>query len=58
MRDDLDALPERLAGLIEAARQLYARIERLDKDLFAARDREISDTDAAGQQRALLKAFS
>ncbi len=58
MRENAEILPERLAGLIEASRRLYAQIVRLDKDLFAAGEKELSQTDAAGQQRALLRAFS
>lgn len=55
---DLVGLPDRLAGLIEAAQQLYARINRLDDDLFASREQKsVSEHDAAGQQRALLRAF-
>ena len=58
MRENAEILPERLSGLIEASRRLYAQIVRLDKDLFAASGRELSQNDAAGQQRALLQAFS
>lgn len=58
IRDGADILPDRLDGLIEAARRLYAQIVRLDKDLFAAGEKELSHNDAAGQQRALLRAFS
>lgn len=58
MREESEILPEQLGGLIEAARQLYARISRLDEDLFGVREKAASDTDAAGQQRALLRAFS
>jgi len=53
-----DGLPERLTGLIGASDQLYARISRLDADLFTdSQSRDIHVTDAAGQQRALIKAF-
>lgn len=58
LRENADNLPHRLAGLIEAAHRLYAQIVRLDKDLFFAGDKELSQNDAAGQQRALLRAFS
>lgn len=54
---DLVGLPDRLVGLIEAAQQLYARISRLDDDMFAGRQQNVSENDAAGQQRALLRAF-
>ena len=53
-----EGMPERLFMLIDASDQLYARINRLDSDLFSdeAAD-ETTQNDAAGQQRALLKAF-
>ena len=57
-RDHLsDGLPEKLIELIEEAAQLYSRISRLDADLFVLKENETSESDAAGQQRALLKAF-
>ena len=58
-RDDLlaDGLPEKLILLNDNARMLFARISRLDGDLFSQVEDSSSDTDAAGQQRALLKAF-
>lgn len=52
-----DGLPETLIGLIDAAQQLYSRISRLDQDIFIDGEKEASEHDAAGQQRALLKAF-
>lgn len=52
-----DGLPDRLIGLIEAAQQLFARISRLDANLFSAETTSASESDAAGQQRALLRAF-
>jgi len=52
-----DGLPEALIGLTEAAHQLFSRIRRLDKDIFAESEKKPSQNDAAGQQRALLKAF-
>lgn len=58
LREGGEALPHRLSGLIEAAHRLYAQIVRLDQDLFAKSARPLSQTDAAGQQRALLRAFS
>lgn len=53
---EAEGLPGRLTALIDAAHQLYNRISRLDKDLFAEDGRAV-ENDAAGQQRALLKAF-
>lgn len=53
----VDGMPERLIGLIEAAQQLFSRISRLDVDLFSARAVDANEADAAGQQRALMKAF-
>lgn len=52
-------LPDRLMQLIGDADQLFARIARLDKDLFTVGTMasEKASHDAASQQRALLKAF-
>lgn len=55
--DPSDGLPERLICLIEDAQQLYARIARLDAELFVAREGGERQSDAAGQQRALMRAF-
>jgi len=52
-----DGLPEPLIRLMESACQLYERIARLDNGLFAAPDSELEQTDAAGQLRALRRAF-
>lgn len=52
-----DGLPEKLILLIDNARQLFARIHRLDGDLFGEDVVGSTESDAAGQQRALLKAF-
>ncbi|MEM9616873.1 MAG: DUF1465 family protein [Pseudomonadota bacterium] len=52
-----DGLPEKLILLIDNARQLFARIHRLDTDLFSNDIVGSTESDAAGQQRALLKAF-
>lgn len=52
-----DGLPEHLVLLIDNARQLFARIRRLDTNLFGDDEGEANESDAAGQQRALLKAF-
>ena len=52
-----DELPPELGMLIRDARQLYDRIRRLDIDLFTSDIESGRDSDAIGQQRALLKAF-
>jgi len=52
-----DGLPEKLVLLNDNAHQLFARISRLDTNLFSEEEDSSSETDAAGQQRALLKAF-
>ncbi|GJL95969.1 MAG: hypothetical protein DHS20C05_23740 [Hyphococcus sp.] len=52
-----DGMPESLIGLVEETRQLYMRIARLDESLFKFGERKESQTDAAGQQRALFDAF-
>ncbi|MBL4620656.1 MAG: DUF1465 family protein, partial [Marinicaulis sp.] len=52
-----EGLPERLVALIDDATQLFARISRLDSELFSKEEITSSDSDAAGQQRALLRAF-
>ncbi len=52
-----EGLPDRLVSLIEAAHQLYNRISRLDRELFAKKASPVEKNDAAAQQRALLKAF-
>ena len=59
IRADLQAegMPENLISLVEETRQLYMRIARLDDSLFNPGERTKSETDAAGQQRALLDAF-
>lgn len=51
-----EGLPEHLVLLIDNARQLFARIRRLDTNLFGDEAAD-NESDAAGQQRALLKAF-
>jgi regulator of CtrA degradation len=53
-----EGLPDQLLGLIEATHQLYARISRLDKDLFSAAENLLKENDAMGQQRALMEAFA
>ena len=55
--DAIDGVPDRLIGLIEAARQLYDRISRLDADLFSEEPSDAADHGAAAQQRALQNAF-
>ncbi len=52
-----EGLPEALVALMEATHQLYERISRLDADLFSAGESRMRESDAAGQQRALLRAF-
>jgi regulator of CtrA degradation len=52
-----DGLPEQLVHLIDGANQLFARISRLDGDLFSKEESRSNESDAAGQQRALLRAF-
>ena len=52
-----DGLPDELLNLLEAAQQLYMRISRLDAGLFTDEDEDETQTDAAGQQRALMRAF-
>jgi len=52
-----DGLPEELIGLIEESDQLFNRISRIDADLFTQRAGVGHEADAAGQQRALAKAF-
>ncbi|MEO1135067.1 MAG: DUF1465 family protein [Pseudomonadota bacterium] len=52
-----DGLPERLVGLIDAAHQLYSRINRLDGELFVSKPDPDSKNDAAAQQRTLMQAF-
>ena len=52
-----DGLPDHLIGLVEEAQQLFSRISRLDADLFSATPAAPNESDAVGQQRALLKAF-
>jgi regulator of CtrA degradation len=56
--DMLEAgLPPALIRLTEDASRLYARIARIDEDLFTAAKSDSRGRDAAAQQRALLDAF-
>ena len=55
-RPDLDGLPTRLRQLIDRTDTLYARITRLDHDLFGALS-VVVPSDAAGQMAALRAAF-
>lgn len=56
--DMLEAgLPPALIRLTEDSTMLYARIARIDEDLFTANRAETRQRDAAAQQRALLDAF-
>jgi len=52
-----EGLPPSLIELAEASAQLYARIARLDSDLFTTTRSSPTERDAAAQQRALLEAF-
>lgn len=53
-----EGLPETLIRLVTDAAQLYSRIARLDRELFAAIRPSEPKQDAAAQQRALLDAFA
>lgn len=53
-----EGLPPSLIELTEASGQLYARIARIDADLFVASEDRPAELDAAAQQRALIEAFS
>ena len=55
-RPDLGGLPPRLIELIERTDTLYARITRLDGDLFGE-EASLSGEDAAGRLAALRAAF-
>lgn len=56
--DPSEGLPDTLRGLIAQTDTLYARITRLDRDLFVdPAPAQIDEGDAAGQQRALRDAF-
>ena len=50
-------LPENLIRLVETSAQLYARIVRLDRELFAEAESAVEKLDAAAQQQALAEAF-
>jgi regulator of CtrA degradation len=53
-----EGLPETLIRLVSDTAQLYSRIARLDRELFAVQRAAESKQDAAAQQRALLDAFA
>lgn len=56
--DMLEAgLPPALIRLSEESGKLYARIVRIDDELFGAARADTRQRDAAAQQRALLDAF-
>lgn len=56
--DDIDVLPEVLRDLIEQTDTLYARISRLDRDLFQGKPvTRAIEADAQGQLQALKRAF-
>lgn len=52
-----EGVPETLIALIEQTGVLYARIARIDADLFTAKRARLAERDAHAQQRALLEAF-
>ncbi len=52
-----EGLPQALIGLTDSAAQLYSRIARLDAELFTEERSDVSERDAAAQQRALAEAF-
>lgn len=52
-----EGMPPSLVALSEASGQLFARIARIDTDLFTAERSDPAARDAAAQQRALLDAF-
>ncbi|NWG72575.1 MAG: DUF1465 family protein [Parvularculaceae bacterium] len=53
-----EGLPETLIRLVMDAAQLYSRIARIDRELFASARASEPKQDAAAQQRALLDAFA
>lgn len=55
--DPSEGLPDALRALIAQTDTLYARITRLDHDLFVGAAPAPAPDDAAGQQRALRDAF-
>ena len=55
--DPAAGMPDELRSLIEQTDTLYARITRLDANLFAPEAPSAVTEDAAGQQRALKDAF-
>lgn len=52
-----EGLPENLISLVETSAQLYARIVRLDRELFVGAGAVSGKRDAAAQQQALAAAF-
>ncbi|MEM8935451.1 MAG: DUF1465 family protein [Pseudomonadota bacterium] len=52
-----DEMPERLIGLVSETQHLFARLGRLDADLFGSQSSSLHEGDAAAQQQALLQAF-
>ena len=55
--DPAAGMPDELRRLIEQTDTLYARITRLDRDLFESPAPAPAAEDAAGQQQALRAAF-
>lgn len=52
-----EGVPEALINLIESTGVLYARIARIDADLFGSARSKPAERDAHAQQRALIEAF-
>lgn len=52
-----EGVPEPLINLIESTGVLYARIARIDADLFGSSRAKPAERDAHAQQRALAEAF-
>jgi len=52
-----EGLPPQLITLTESAAQLFGRIARLDAELFTDERSDVTERDAAAQQRALMEAF-
>ncbi|WOI53766.1 DUF1465 family protein [Parvularcula sp. LCG005] len=55
--NDIEVLPEELRDLIEQTDTLYARISRLDRDLFTNASPLSTEGDAKGRMQALMRAF-
>ena len=55
--DAMAGLPERMIGLIKETDTLYARVVRIDRELFTQEPTQVFGEDAAGQLAALRSAF-